>query len=109
MPRMRVGAVLLAAGRGASRLGNPAQSPAATTGVPLINRHLIALSGAGVDEVVVVWAFITSKSRLPFKHFLCRWCATKIPQRAGLALCVLVSKPVGERFDAVIMMLCDQP
>jgi CTP:molybdopterin cytidylyltransferase MocA len=52
-PRLRVGAVVLAAGQGA-RMGGVAKSLIRLQGVALINRQLIALSGAGVDEVVVV-------------------------------------------------------
>ena len=51
--RLRVGAVLLAAGEG-QRMGGVAKSLIRLQGVPLINRQLVALSGAGVDEVVVV-------------------------------------------------------
>ena len=51
--RMTVGAVLLAAGAGA-RLGGRPKALLELGGVPLILRQLIALSGAGVDEVVVV-------------------------------------------------------
>ena len=51
--RVVVGAVLLAAGSG-SRIGHRPKSLLELGGVPLIRRQLIALSGAGVDEVVVV-------------------------------------------------------
>ncbi len=51
--RLVVGAVVLAAGAG-SRMGNKPKSLLELGGVPLIRRQLIALSGAGVDEVVVV-------------------------------------------------------
>lgn len=51
--RLVVGAVLLAAGAG-SRMGHRPKSLLELGGVPLIRRQLIALSGAGVDEVVVV-------------------------------------------------------
>ena len=51
--RMTVGAVLLAAGSG-SRLGNRPKSLLELGGVSLIMRQLVALSGAGIDELVVV-------------------------------------------------------
>ena len=54
--RLRIGAVLLAAGEG-RRMGGVPKALITLQGVPLINRHLIALSGAGVDEVVVVTGF----------------------------------------------------
>src|SRR5271166_4599346 len=52
-PRLRIGAVLLAAGEG-RRMGGVAKPLIRLRGVPLICRQLVALSGAGVDEVVVV-------------------------------------------------------
>ena len=52
-PRLRIGAVLLAAGEG-RRMGGVAKPLIRLRGVPLISRQLVALSGAGVDEVVVV-------------------------------------------------------
>ena len=51
--RTTVGAVLLAAGAG-SRLGGRPKALLELGGVPLVMRQLVALSGAGVDEVVVV-------------------------------------------------------
>lgn len=51
--RMTVGAVLLAAGAG-TRLGGRPKALLQLGGVPLVMRQLIALSGAGVDEVAVV-------------------------------------------------------
>lgn len=55
-PRMHIGAVLLAAGEG-RRLGRVAKPLMKLQGVPLISRQLVALSGAGVDEVVVVTGY----------------------------------------------------
>ena len=52
-PRLRIGAVLLAAGEG-RRMGGVAKPLIRLQGVPLVTRQLVALSGAGVDEVVVV-------------------------------------------------------
>jgi len=55
-PRLHIGAVLLAAGEG-RRMGGVAKPLIRLQGVPLINRKLVALSGAGVDEVVVVTGY----------------------------------------------------
>ena len=49
--RVRVGAILLAAGEG-KRMGGVPKALIELQGVPLINRQMIALSGAGVDEVL---------------------------------------------------------
>jgi len=51
--RTTVGAVLLAAGAG-SRLGGRPKALLELGGVPLVMRQLVALSGAGVDEVALV-------------------------------------------------------
>lgn len=51
--RLRIGAVLLAAGEG-RRMGGVVKGLIRLQGVPLLRRQLIALSGAGVDEVIVV-------------------------------------------------------
>ena len=48
--RLVVGAVLLAAGS-ASRMGHRPKALLQLGGVPLVRRQLIALSGAGVDEL----------------------------------------------------------
>jgi molybdenum cofactor cytidylyltransferase len=55
-PRLRIGALLLAAGEG-RRMGGVAKPLIRLQGVPLISRQLVALSGAGVDEVVVVTGY----------------------------------------------------
>ena len=44
--RLRIGAVLLAAGEG-RRMGGISKPLIRLQGVPLIRRHLVALSGAG--------------------------------------------------------------
>lgn len=51
--RMTVGAVLLAAGAG-RRFGGRPKALLQLGGVPLVMRQLVALSGAGVDEVALV-------------------------------------------------------
>ena len=51
--RLRLGAVILAAGQG-SRMGYRPKCLLEIAGVSLIRRQLIALSGAGVDQLVVV-------------------------------------------------------
>ncbi|MEK9606965.1 MAG: NTP transferase domain-containing protein, partial [Gammaproteobacteria bacterium] len=51
--RLVVGAVVLAAGEG-RRMGSIPKSLIEIADVPLIKRQLIALSGAGIDELVVV-------------------------------------------------------
>ncbi|HCY15992.1 MAG: molybdenum cofactor cytidylyltransferase [Curvibacter sp. GWA2_64_110] len=106
--RLRIGAVLLAAGEGA-RMGGVAKPLIRLQGVPLIKRQLIALSGAGVDEVVVVTGFEREAVEAQVQEFPVTLAYnvdyTQGQQgsvRTGLAA-------LNGRFDAVLVVLADQP
>jgi molybdenum cofactor cytidylyltransferase len=106
--RLVVGAVLLAAGAG-SRIGHRPKSLLELGGVPLIRRQLIALSGAGVDEVVVVLGHHAELIEPVVQTFPVTLVRNPQPddgqvssQRIGLA--ALTGK-----LDAVIVALADQP
>ena len=106
--RLRVGAVLLAAGTG-SRMGGVAKSLIRLQGVPLINRQLIALSGAGVDEVVVVTGYARDAVEASVSSF-----PVTLAHNAEFALGQQSSVRVGLQalrgnFDAVLVVLADQP
>ena len=106
--RLRVGAVLLAAGTG-SRMGGVAKSLIRLQGVPLINRQLIALSGAGVDEVVVVTGFARDAIEASVSTF-----PVSLAHNADYSLGQQSSVRVGLQalrgnFDAVLVVLADQP
>ena len=107
-PRLRIAAILLAAGEG-RRMGGVAKSLIRLQGVPLISRHLVALSGAGVDEVVVV----TGHARRAVEEQLRSFVVTLAHNeghadgqqgsvRVGLAA-------LGGAFDAIIIMPVDLP
>ena len=66
--RLSLGAVVLAAGQG-SRLGHRPKSLIELAGIPLIRRQLIALSGAGVDQLVVVLVTMRPKFVLLLRIF----------------------------------------
>ena len=107
-PRMRIGAVLLAAGEGA-RMGGVAKSLIRLQGVPLINRHLIALSGAGVDEVVVVTGHERAAVESQVQSFPITLAynpdyaqGQQSSVRAGLSA-------LNGEFDAIFIVLADQP
>lgn len=107
-PRLRIGAVLLAAGEG-QRLGGVAKPAIAIQGVPLVKRALIALSGAGVDEVVVVLGHAAAQVEPLVQDFpvtLVRNAQYRDGQmssvHAGLAA-------LAGPFDAVLVCLADQP
>jgi CTP:molybdopterin cytidylyltransferase MocA len=106
--RVVVGAVLLAAGAG-SRMGGRPKSLLELGGVPLIRRQLIALSGAGVDEVVVVLGHHADVIEPVIQSFPVTIVRNPDPdeglassQRIGLAA-------LSGKLDAVVVALADQP
>ena len=106
--RVVVGAVLLAAGSG-SRIGTRPKCLLELGGVPLIRRQLIALSGAGIDEVVVVLGHHAALIEPVVQDFPVTLVRNPNPgdgqvssQRCGLAA-------LAARLDAVIVALADQP
>jgi CTP:molybdopterin cytidylyltransferase MocA len=106
--RVVIGAVLLAAGSG-SRMGSRPKSLLELGGVPLIRRQLIALSGAGVDEVVVVLGHHAELIEPAVQTFPVTVVRNPRPddgqvssQRIGLAA-------LAGKLDAVIVALADQP
>ena len=106
--RLRIGAVLLAAGEG-RRMGGISKPLIRLQGVPLIRRHLVALSGAGVDEVVVVTGHAREAVEAQVQGFpvtLAHNPAYVQGQqgsvRVGLAA-------LSGTFDAVFVALADQP
>ncbi len=66
--RLRLGAVVLAAGQG-SRMGYRPKCLLEIAGVSLIRRQLIALSGAGVDQLVVVLGYYADLIRPLIEDF----------------------------------------
>jgi CTP:molybdopterin cytidylyltransferase MocA len=106
--RVRVGAILLAAGQG-SRMGGVPKALIELQGVPLINRQLIALSGAGVDEVVVVTGHHHALVEPLVEQFPVRIARNLNPETGQASSVRLGLEALGANFDAVIMALCDQP
>jgi CTP:molybdopterin cytidylyltransferase MocA len=106
--RVAVGAVLLAAGSG-SRMGHRPKSLLELGGVPLIRRQLIALSGAGVDEVVVVlghYAELIEEAVKEFPVTLVRNPDPDAGQNSSLRLGLQALSP---KLDAALVALADQP
>ena len=105
---MTIGAVLLAAGAG-RRLGGRPKALLELGGVPLVLRQLIALSDAGVDELVVVLGHYAQQILPVIEHFPLTLVHNPHPddgqvssQRLGLAA-------LNPRLDAVLIALADQP
>ncbi len=106
--RLRIGAVLLAAGEG-RRMGGVAKPLIRVQGVPLIKRHLIALGDAGVDQVVVVTGFERDAVQAQVQAFpvtLAHNAAYADGQQGSVRTGL---EALGGRFDAVLVMLADQP
>lgn len=107
-PRLRIGAVLLAAGEG-RRMGGVAKPLIRLQGVPLIRRQLVALSGAGVDEVVVVTGFAREAIEEQVRSFpvtLAHNAAYRDGQHASVRVGL---EALAGPFDAVFIALSDQP
>jgi molybdenum cofactor cytidylyltransferase len=106
--RLAVGAVLLAAGSG-SRLGHRPKCLLELDGVPLIRRQLIALSGAGVDEVAVVLGHHAGRIEPVVQAFPVTLVHNADPDAGQVSSQRLGLAALSGRLDAVIVALADQP
>lgn len=106
--RLRVGAVLLAAGEG-SRLGSVPKCLLRLQGVPLINRHLIALSGGGIDEVVVVTGYHHADIEPAVETFPVTVVRNPNPEAGQQSSVRLGLETLGTKFDLILVVLADQP
>ena len=106
--RVVVGAVLLAAGSG-SRLGKRPKCLLELGGVPLIRRQLIALSGAGVDEVVVVLGHHAELIEPLVQTFPVTLVRNLDPDQGQVSSQRLGLAALTGKLDAVIVALADQP
>ena len=106
--RLAVGAVLLAAGAG-SRLGHRPKSLLELGGVPLIRRQLIALSGAGADEVVVVLGHHADAIEAVVSEFPVTLVRNPAPGDGQVSSVLIGLGALAGKLDAVIVALADQP
>lgn len=106
--RLRVGAVLLAAGEG-SRLGGVTKCLLRLQGVPLINRHLIALSGGGVDDVVVVTGYHHTEIEPAVETFPVTVIRNPQPEQGQQSSVRIGLEALGNKFDVILIVLADQP
>lgn len=106
--RMTVGAVLLAAGAG-RRLGGRPKPLLQLGGVPLVMRQLIALSGAGVDEVALVLGHHADAVEAAVRALPITLVRNPDPD-AGRASSLRVGlQALSPRLDAIIVMPADLP
>jgi molybdenum cofactor cytidylyltransferase len=106
--RMSVGAVLLAAGAG-TRLGGRPKALLELGGVPLILRQLIALSGAGVDEVVVVLGHHADAVEAAVRQFPITLVRNPSPDDGQASSVRIGLQALSPKLDAVMVALADQP
>jgi molybdenum cofactor cytidylyltransferase len=107
-PRLRIGAVLLAAGEG-QRMGGVAKPLIRLQGVPLISRQLVALSGAGVDEVVVVTGHAREAVEAQLRSFVVTLAYNEAHADGQQGSVRVGLTALSGPFDAVIVMPADQP
>jgi molybdenum cofactor cytidylyltransferase len=106
--RLVVGAVLLAAGEGA-RMGGRPKALLQLGGVSLVRRQLIALSGAGVDEVVVVTGHHADLVEPEVQSFPVTLVRNPLPQDGQNSSVRLGLQALTGKLDAVLVALVDQP
>ena len=106
--RTTIGAVLLAAGSG-SRIGGRPKALLELGGVPLIVRQLVALSGAGVDEVVVVLGHHADAIEAAIAAFPITIERNSDPDRGQASSVRIGLQALSPRLDAVMVALADQP
>ncbi|MEJ8824316.1 nucleotidyltransferase family protein [Variovorax humicola] len=106
--RMTVGAVLLAAGAG-SRMGGRPKALLELGGVPLVLRQLIALSGAGVDEVAVVLGHHADAVEVAVRSFPITLVRNPNPDDGQPSSVRIGLQALSPKLDAVMVALADQP
>jgi molybdenum cofactor cytidylyltransferase len=106
--RMSVGAVLLAAGAGA-RMGGRPKALLELGGVPLVLRQLIALSGAGVDELVIVLGHHAADILPVIEAFPVTLVHNPRPDDGQVSSQRLGLTALNPNIDAVLVALVDQP
>jgi len=106
--RLAVGAVLLAAGAG-SRMGHRPKSLLELGGIPLIRRQIIALSGAGVDELVVVLGHHADRIAPVIEEFPVTVVRNPDPEASQNASLHIGLRALSPRLDCVLVALADQP
>ena len=104
----RVGAVVLAAGAGA-RMGNRPKCLLEFHGIPLIQRQLMALSGAGVVEQVVVLGHHAARIQPVISDFPVTLVCNPDPAAGQVSSLRLGLRSLSSSIDTVLVALADQP
>ncbi|MBS3997945.1 MAG: nucleotidyltransferase family protein [Hydrogenophaga sp.] len=106
--RLAVGGILLAAGAG-ERMGHRPKCLLELGGVPLIRRQIIALSGAGVDELVVVLGHHGERIAQAIQEFPVTVVHNPQPDAGQVSSLRVGLQALSSRIDTVLVALADQP
>ncbi len=106
--RLTVGAILLAAGSG-SRMGHRPKSLLELGGIALIRRQIIALSGAGVDELVVVLGHHAERIAQAVQEFPVTVVRNSDPDAGQVSSLRIGLQALSPKIDTVLVALADQP
>lgn len=106
--RLAVGGILLAAGAG-ERMGHRPKCLLELGGVPLIRRQIIALSGAGVDELVVVLGHHSERIAQAIQEFPVTVVHNATPEAGQVSSLRVGLQALSQRIDTVLVALADQP
>jgi molybdenum cofactor cytidylyltransferase len=107
-PRVRVAAIVLAAGE-SSRMQGINKLLIEVNGVPLIRRTLIGLSGAGVDEVVVVLGHEAQRVQPLVEDFPLTVVVNPDYHEGQMTSVECGLRALTEEFNAVLVAVADQP
>ncbi|MCF8168068.1 MAG: nucleotidyltransferase family protein [Rhodoferax sp.] len=106
--RLTLGAVLLAAGSG-SRMGHRPKSLLERDGMALIRRQILALSGAGVDDLVVVLGHYAQRIVLALQELPGTVVHNPDPDAGQVSSLRLGLRAQSPTIDTVLVALADQP
>jgi len=90
-------------------MGHRAKSLLEWDGVPLIQRQLIALAGAGVEEVVVVLGHYADQIEAAIRDFAVTVARNPEPDAGQVSSLRLGLQALSPTLDAVLVALADQP
>jgi len=104
----KVGAVVLAAGS-ASRMGGRPKCLLELDGVSLLRRQWIALSGAGVQDTVVVLGHYAQRIRQAVSDMPVQWLTNPDPDEGQESSLRLGLEALASDVEVVLVLLADQP
>ncbi len=106
--RLRIGAVLLAAGEG-SRMGGVPKCLLSLAGTPLLHRHLVAMRDAGIGDPVVVTGHYHEQVEPALASFPVTIVRNPDPAAGQQSSVRIGIEALGSEWDLVIIALADQP